>query len=145
LTEASPSVAARDELNPMRALSIWQRSLVAALSGGAPVLSTRQMAVLLTVYLEEQPHTLRSLARRLGVSESATARAIDVLERLDFVRRRRDQEDRRNLLVQRTVKGAVHLHDFGELVVKTTLEMPATVRAEAIYSPLAGEGADVTS
>jgi DNA-binding MarR family transcriptional regulator len=105
-------------MEPKEAMALWHRSLKAALTGQGPVLSTRQMAVLLTVYLDPPPHTLRTLAKQLNVSESATARALDVLERHDFLRRRRDQEDRRNLLVQRTVKGAVFLHDFGELVSK---------------------------
>jgi DNA-binding MarR family transcriptional regulator len=105
-------------MTPKQALALWHESLRASMLGEAPVLSTRQMAVMLTVYLDEPPHTLRTLAKGLRVSESATARALDVLERHDFVRRRRDQEDRRNLLVQRTVKGAVFVHDFGELVAK---------------------------
>jgi len=105
-------------MGPKDALALWHASLKASLTGEGPVLSTRQMAVMLTVYLDAPPHTLRTLAKGLKVSESATARALDVLERLDFVRRRRDQEDRRNLLVQRTVKGAVFVHDFGELVAR---------------------------
>jgi len=106
-------------LTAQQALAIWHSSLKSALHGEAAVLSTRQMALLLAVYLDPPPHTLRTLAADLKISESATARALQVLERHDFVRRRRDQEDRRNMLVMRTVKGAVHLHDFGELVAKT--------------------------
>ena len=113
-------------MEPKQAIALWHRSLKAAMTGEAPVLSTRQMAVLLTVYLDPPPHTLRTLAKQLNVSESATARALDVLERHDFVRRRRDQEDRRNLLVQRTVKGAVFLHDFGELVSKQIEAAPTS-------------------
>jgi DNA-binding MarR family transcriptional regulator len=37
---------------------------------------------------------------------------------LDFARRKRDDADRRNVLVQRTVKGAVFLHDFSALVAQ---------------------------
>jgi DNA-binding MarR family transcriptional regulator len=118
-------------VTPKQALALWHEALRSALTGEAPVLSTRQMAVMLTVYLDAPPHTLRSLAKGLRVSESATARALDVLERHDYVRRRRDQEDRRNLLVQRTVQGAVFVHDFGELVAK----LAVAVDADPIPSP----------
>ncbi len=35
--------------------------------------------------------------------------------RLDFVRRKRDDADRRGVLVQRTIKGAVFLREFADL------------------------------
>jgi hypothetical protein len=43
-------------------------------------------------------------------------RALDVLERQGFVRRKRDREDKRDVSVHRTVKGAVFLYDYGERV-----------------------------
>ena len=43
-------------------LDIWRRAMVANVRRDAPDLSARQMAVLLTVYMTEPPHTVRGLA-----------------------------------------------------------------------------------
>jgi DNA-binding MarR family transcriptional regulator len=64
------------------------------------------------------PHTVRGLAELLQVSKPAISRALDRLGILDFARRKRDDSDRRNVLVQRTVKGAVFLSDFSALVTR---------------------------
>ena len=74
------------------------------------------MAILLTVYIEEPPHTVRGLAAALKISKPAVTRALDAMGRLDFIRRKRDETDRRNILVQRTVKGAVFLNDFSDII-----------------------------
>jgi DNA-binding MarR family transcriptional regulator len=105
-------------LDARRGLALWHGALKRALKAEAPVLSTRQMGILLTVYLDPGPHTLRQVASALRIPESAAARALDVLERHDFLRRRRDQQDRRAIQLHRTVKGAVYLNDWGELVAK---------------------------
>ncbi len=102
------------ELTPKQALELWHGVTVAALKREQPDLSARQFALLLQVYLAP-PHTVRALARELAMSKPAVSRALDALGRLDFVRRKRDDADRRGVLVQRTVKGAVFLRDFADL------------------------------
>lgn len=77
-------------------------------------LTARQLALLLHVYLTPPPHTVRGLAASLGMSKPAVSRALDRLGRSDLLRRRRDEADRRSVLVQRTVKGAVLLRDLGD-------------------------------
>ncbi|MCB9946492.1 MAG: MarR family transcriptional regulator [Rhodospirillaceae bacterium] len=74
------------------------------------------MALLLTVYMTDPPHTVRGLAQHLNVSKPAITRALDRLGRLGYIRRKVDQTDRRNVLVQRTVKGSVYLTEFAEVV-----------------------------
>ena len=49
-------------------LSRWMRALIAYVRSGEPDLTNRQMALLLLVYLTPGPHTVRCLARTLGVS-----------------------------------------------------------------------------
>lgn len=105
------------ELSNQIALEIWRRSLRDSVRGDGPDLSARQMALLLTVYLVEPPHTVRGLGAELGISKPAVVRALDALERVDFARRRRDPADRRSVLVHRTVKGSVFLSDFATSVV----------------------------
>ena len=81
-----------------------------------PDLSIRQISILLTIYLEAPPHTIRDLAAKLEVSKPVITRALDSMGKLDLVSRRRDEHDRRNVLVQRTVKGALYLERLADLV-----------------------------
>jgi DNA-binding MarR family transcriptional regulator len=39
------------------------------------------------------------------------------LSSLEFVRRKVDENDRRSVLIQRTVRGSVFLREFGELIL----------------------------
>ncbi len=96
-------------------LADWRRVLVASVRAPVPDLTNRQMAVLLTVYLTDPPHTVRALARLLGVHKPVITRALDRLSRHGLVRRQRDPADRRSVLVQRTVKGAVFLSEFYDI------------------------------
>ncbi len=104
-------------LAPNQALEIWRATLVASVRRDEPDLSARQLALLLTVYLTPPPHTVRGLATTLNVSKPAVTRALDRLGTLGFVRRKPDEADRRNILVQRTVRGSVFLSEFAELIV----------------------------
>ncbi len=82
----------------------------------APDLSARQMAILLTVYLSPPPHTVRGLAEQLGVTKPAITRALDTLSQLGMLKRKRDPDDKRNVLVQRTVAGSIYLGEFADLI-----------------------------
>ena len=103
----------------MRSLDLWQRTVCETVRRQGPDLSARQMAVLLTVYRTNAPHTVRGLALQLGVSKPAITRALDRLEKLELIRRKTDEADRRSVLLQRTVKGSVFLSEFGELVAES--------------------------
>ena len=74
-------------------------------------------AILLTIYLEPPPHTVRGLAKKLAVTKPVVTRALDTMGKHGLVTRRRDEIDRRNVLVQRTLKGALFVEKFGDLVV----------------------------
>lgn len=104
------------ELKPAEALALWQNVMLETVRRDGPDLSSRQLAILLTVYLTPPPHTVRGLAASLNVSKPAITRALDTLGGLDLLKRKRDEVDRRNVFVQRTVKGSVFLRDFGDLV-----------------------------
>ncbi len=81
-------------------------------------LSTRQMAIMLTVYLVPPPHTVRSLAEHLGISKPAICRALDALSTMDLIRRKKDDEDRRNVFIQRTISGSVFLRDAADIMAQ---------------------------
>ena len=113
-------------LTAAAALDLWRRALVASVQDDGPDLSARQLALMLTVYLTAPPHTVRGLAARLNVSKPAITRALDRLGALGFVKRKIDPADRRNVLVQRTVKGSVHLSEFGDVVARSARETVQT-------------------
>lgn len=115
------------------ALGLWQRVVSRSLRELPYDLSQRQIAVLLTVYMTPPPHTIRSLAEQLDVSKPAVCRAIDALSALDLIRRKKDEADRRNVFLQRTINGSVFLRDFADIIVQATRTpvaaeaLPATV------------------
>ena len=108
------------KLTSRQALKLWHEALSASLKAEGPDLSARQMAIFLQVYLAPPPHTVRGLAAALRISKPAVVRALDTLARADFTRRKRDETDKRNVLIQRTVKGSVFLSDFSEWVVSAS-------------------------
>lgn len=106
------------EVDRRTALELWRSVTLHTVRADEPDLTARQLAVLMTVYLTPAPHTVRGLAETLNVGKPAITRALDALTALGFVRRRRDETDARNVLVQRTVKGSVYLADFGDLIAR---------------------------
>ena len=93
-------------------LSAWMRALIEYVRSGEPDLTNRQMALLMLVYLTPGPHTVRGLAKMLGVSKPVVTRALNTLGGLGYLRRERDQDDRRNVFVVRTNDGANFLEGF---------------------------------
>lgn len=106
------------QVSSLNALSLWRDVLLAAHSETTPDLTARQMAILLTIYLKPPPHTVRGLSASLHISKPGVTRALDTLGRLGFLKRRRDDADRRNVLVQRTVKGSVFVSDFADTIIR---------------------------
>jgi DNA-binding MarR family transcriptional regulator len=103
-------------LGTAQALKLWHDVSLAQVHGAEADLSTRQVSILLTIYMEAPPHTIRDLAKKLQVSKPVVTRALDSMGKLDLVARRRDDADRRNVLVQRTVKGALYLDRLADLI-----------------------------
>jgi DNA-binding MarR family transcriptional regulator len=97
---------------------MWRGALVESVRSEGRDLSVRQLAVLLSVYLTPAPHTVRGLARELGVSKPAITRAVDKLSHLGLVRRKEDPSDRRSVLIQRTVQGSVYLSEIADLIAR---------------------------
>lgn len=93
-------------------LTGWMRALIGYVRSGEPDLTNRQMALLMLVYLSPGPHTVRGLAKQLGVSKPVVTRALNTLGSLGYLRRERDQDDRRNVFVVRTNSGAGFLEGF---------------------------------
>src|SRR2546427_2973029 len=105
------------EMRPAQALRLLHDFAHALVTGNEPDLSARQLAVLLTIYLDPPPHTVRGLAAKLGVTKPVITRALDSMGKLGLVSRRRDETDRRNVVIQRTVKGALAVERLADLLV----------------------------
>ncbi|MCR4268282.1 MarR family transcriptional regulator [Nitratireductor sp. ZSWI3] len=111
-------------LRPSQALRLWQQTSLAEVRAGGPDLTERQIAILLTIYLDPPPHTVRGLAEKLGVTKPVITRALDTMGALKFVSRHRDERDRRNVLIRRTVDGALFVERLGDVVVAKAAELP---------------------
>lgn len=107
-----------EKLSTQNALKVWQRVITRSLRELPYDLSQRQFGVLLSVYMLPAPHTIRSLSALLNVSKPAICRAVDTLSALDLIRRKKDEEDRRNVFLQRTINGSVFLRDFADVIVQ---------------------------
>ncbi len=106
------------DMNAISAHSLdqWKSTLIDYVRSGEPDLTNRQMALMLLVYLEPGPHTVRGLARALNVSKPVVTRALNRLGALSYLRRQRDETDKRNIFVARTPEGAEFLAEFGQFV-----------------------------
>ncbi len=103
------------QVEPNDMLKLWHSVMVTALRKDLPDLTWRQFALLLQIYASQPPHTVRGLARDLNMSKPAVTRALDRLEKLEFLRRKVDETDRRSILVQRSVAGSVFLREFADM------------------------------
>ncbi len=95
-----------------QALKSWMDTLIGYVRSGQPDLTNRQMALMMLVYLTPGPHTVRGLANTLGVSKPVITRALNTLGSLGYLRRVRDEADRRNVFVAKTSTGQEFLEGF---------------------------------
>jgi DNA-binding MarR family transcriptional regulator len=109
-------VPAHGATNNDQRLSEWMETLLGYVRSGQPDLTNRQMALLLVVYLDSGPHTVRAIAARLSVSKPVVTRALNTLGALGYLRRQKDDSDLRNIFVERTPRGQAFLEDFAELI-----------------------------
>ncbi|NOZ42808.1 MAG: MarR family transcriptional regulator [Alphaproteobacteria bacterium] len=106
------------DLSGHKGLRLWLHTLTDTVRSKDADLTSRQLALLLRIYLKNPPHTVRGLAQVLNVSKPVITRAVDTLSTLGLVKRIRDDADKRNVLIQRTVRGAVFLTDFATKMEK---------------------------
>jgi DNA-binding MarR family transcriptional regulator len=105
---------------PRLGLVLWRFALTQNLHGTCADLSMRQMAILLHVYLGDGPHTVGSLCAELRIPKAAASRAVDALTLRGLVRRHRQEEDRRKVMIQRTMKGMVAMNEVSDHMVEAS-------------------------
>ena len=119
--DGAPKTRSSRSIRPSRlsstlALALWQDVTVASVASDMPDLSARQTAVLMCVYLEEGPHTVRSLAARLNVTKAVISRAIDRLKSYNYILRADDPRDRRSIVLRRTPEGINYLRAYANII-----------------------------
>jgi DNA-binding MarR family transcriptional regulator len=113
------------ELKPSQALGLWHDAAMAQVrDSSAPDLTLRQVAILLHIYLVPPPHTVRGLAATLGVTKPVITRALDTMGHFGLVRRVRDERDRRNVVIKRTVDGALYVEKLGDMIIASGRNLP---------------------
>lgn len=117
------------------ALQLWQSVTMAMVRAEGPDFSARQMAILTAVYLDEQPHTVKSLAESLNVTKAVITRALDTLSRHKMVRRCDDPRDKRSITVGRTALGARYLAGFADNIC-AELPEPRIAATPAKITPI---------
>lgn len=112
------------DLTASQALGLWHQVSLEQVQAGGTDLTMRQMAILLHIYLVPPPHTVRGLAATLHVTKPVITRALDTMGEMGIVDRVRDDRDRRNVIIKRTVAGALFLEKFGDLVIDQARRLP---------------------
>lgn len=95
----------------------WYQALLSSVRAKERDMTMRQVSVLMTIYMTDAPHTVRGLAKKLGVTKPVITRALDTLEAIGYVKRKKDETDKRSILIQRTVKGAVYLSELSDRIL----------------------------
>lgn len=107
-----------------QALTLWHRVSLAGVRSKAPDLTQRQMAILMTIYLDPPPHTVRGLASQLEVTKPVITRALDTMGALKLVSRHRDPRDMRNVVISRTVQGSQFLERYADRIIAEARNLP---------------------
>lgn len=105
-------------MNKIAHLKAWNATNTALVRADDDALTFRQAGVLVTVYVEDNTYTIRSLAKHLRVNKAAVVRAIDTLSKRGLVTRVPDPSDARSVLIGRTAKGISFVSDFAAVIMQ---------------------------
>ena len=104
-------------LTSHHAWKLWHEAWSALMRPEGPDQSTRQMANLPQVYIAPLLQTLRRPADIPRIFNLATVLSMNTLNHGRFAWRKRDESDKRNVLIQPNVKGPIFLSEFSEGMV----------------------------
>ena len=105
-----------EKVSRKESLAFWHRVTLATVRSDDPDLSARQLAMLMTIYLEDGLHTVRSLAKHLDVTKAAISRATDSLCKMGYIERKADHRDKRSVILARTSAGIHFLSEFADII-----------------------------
>jgi DNA-binding MarR family transcriptional regulator len=122
-SDVKPPTQLIEQPGNREALLLWHHVLLDGIRHSSYDLSARQMGLLLSIYLEPGPHTVRGLAGHMNVSKPAICRALDALSKEELIERRKDEADRRNVFIEPTQKGFTFLAGFSESILNRLMEI----------------------
>jgi DNA-binding MarR family transcriptional regulator len=125
----SADIAETIDVQDRQALSLWLDVTAQAVKAKGPDLTARQTAMMLTIYLEPGPHTVRGLAKKLGVGKPVIVRAIDALSDASLLTRVPDPADRRNVFIEGTDFGASQLGEYARNIARNIAQIAAQTTA----------------
>ncbi|NET71507.1 MAG: winged helix-turn-helix transcriptional regulator [Sphaerospermopsis sp. SIO1G2] len=111
----------------MQSLVHWYRICAETISQLPCELSMRQWAIFVHVYVVEDTHTVKSLAYTFDIPKPAVCRALDSLSMHGLVKRKKDQRDRRNVTIEKTMQGIMFLNQFNDILEKFDEERKKTL------------------
>ena len=98
-------------LTSRHAWKLWHAAWSALVHAEGPGQSTRQTANLPQVYIAPLLETLRCPADIPRIFNLAAVRVMDTLNHTKFARRKRDESDKRNVLILPIVKGSIFISE----------------------------------
>ena len=101
-------------LTSHHAWKLWHEAWAALVRPEGPDQSTRQMANLPQVYIAPLLQTLRRPADIPRIFNLAAVLSMKTPNHDRFAWRRRDESDKRNVLIQPKVKGSIFLSEFSD-------------------------------
>lgn len=111
--------AVSSDITPELFVTVMREIVVSLVRRDGPPLSSHQLGVFLTCYLQDADHTVRGLARDLDVSKSTVTRALDRLTEHGLTIRRVDPMDARSVIVHRTTAGLKLMGDLNKIALRT--------------------------
>jgi DNA-binding MarR family transcriptional regulator len=117
-------------------LTDWYHICAQTLAQMPQELTSRQWAILMHVYLMEGDHTVRSLAYTFDISKPSVCRALDTLSHYGLLKRRKDANDGRSILVQKTLKGIAFLNQFSDILEQYYVGKPSQVDVKTAHITL---------
>ena len=124
------------ETESRQALDLWRNITSQTIHSDGPDLTARQTALLLTIHLDEEKHTVRGLSKRLGLQKPAIVRALDSLQALNLIRRVRDPNDGRNIFIEPTNNGAQKLGQIASSIAQKLTSLHVLYGANDLDFPL---------
>jgi len=112
-----------DQAGNKEALQLWHKVVLENVRHNDFNLSERQFAILLTVYIKDSQHTVKSLSEYLQITKPPVCRALDALSKHKLIERVVDKSDRRNVFIGRTDEGSEFLSKFSGNIMSVLMEM----------------------
>ena len=99
------------------AIELWRTVTLQSVRNDSYNLSSRQMAILLTVYTQKGPHTVKSLSENLNITKPPICRALAAMSNHKLTQRRIDKNDRRIVYIEPTKEGYEYLSQFSNNIM----------------------------